>query len=176
MKNKNIDKDFQDFMDSNSAHPPEHISTNILNIVKSDLDPSHTIVFSKLLGVQAFVGFLTLTFCPQFDLSLTNNYELFHYLHNTFGANVCMAICGSIFIGTGAIFASYLLNLSELRKIKDSKLLYYFSISSIAIASFTLLGAEIYLTLTIFWLMGATLAGVLLFELNRLLRLKVAFH
>ncbi|MDC0980261.1 hypothetical protein OAQ84_00850 [Bdellovibrionales bacterium] len=173
---KDQDQDFQDFLNSKNISPPEQISANVLTHVKSDLDPSHLTVFSKLMGIQAFIGLLTLTFCPQFNLSLTNNYELFHLLHHTFGESVCMAICGSIFIGSGAIFASYLLSLGEIRKIKESKFLYYLLISSIAVLTFIFLGADIYLKLTLFWFIGASLAGALLFELNWNLRLKMIVH
>ena len=74
-KNKD-DKDFLDFINSKGVNPPEELSNKILSFVKADLNPSHQIVFSKILSIQAFIGFLTLVFCPQFDHSLTNNYEL----------------------------------------------------------------------------------------------------
>lgn len=174
MKDKKSSQDFGDFLDSNNSSTPEEVNARVLNYVKSDLDPSHRKVFSKLVCIQGFVGFLTLTFCPQFDLSLTSNDRLFHYLHHAFGANICMAICGSIFIGSGAIFASYVLSLNEIRKIKESKLLYYTSLSSLALASFALIGADVYATMSVFWFLGASLIGALFFECNRLLRFKLA--
>ena len=174
MKDKKSSQDFGDFLDPNNSSTPEEVNARVLNYVKSDLDPSHRKVFSKLVCIQSFVGFLTLTFCPQFDLSLTSNDKLFHYLHHTFGANICMAICGSIFIGSGAIFASYVLSLNEIRKIKESKLLYYTSLSSLALASFGLIGADVYVKMSVFWFLGASLIGALFFECNRLLRFKIA--
>jgi len=176
MKNQNFDKDFQDFLNSKEMTPPESLDSSILNYVKSDLNPSHLKVFSKLLVIQGFVGLVTLLFCPQFNLSLTNNHDFFHYLHHTFVENICMAICGSIFIGSGAIFGSYLLNLSEIKKVHQSKLLYYFSISSVSVMTFMLFGAEIYLKTATFWLAGASIAGILSFELNRIFRLRIMAH
>ena len=175
MIDPNDEKDFQDFMNTKGANPPEELSNKILSFVKNDLNPSHKIVFSKLLGIQAFIGLLTMTFCPQFSLSLTNRFELFHYFHHQFGKNICMAICGSIFIGSGAIFAAYLLKTSEVRKINESILQYYSSISIIALFSFFLLGSETYLALALYWLIGSTIGGLVMFETNRFIR-KEVFH
>ena len=158
--------DFNDFKHNDSNSPGKSLDLKIFNYVRSEIDPSVTVVFSKLIGVQALIGFITLTFCPQFSLSLTNNHELFHYLHYQFGKSICMAICGSIFIGTGAVVSAYLLKSSEIQKVRRSSLLYYFSITSIALAFFTLLGPNMYLKLAGFWFIGAFIAGISMLELN----------
>lgn len=174
-KNKH-NSDFLDFMNSNEVKPSDELNNRVRNIIQSDLNPSHKVVFSKLLGIQAFIGFLTLIFCPQFNLSLTNNFDLFHYFHHTFGENICMAICGSIFIGSGALFAAYLLKPSEVKKVRESKFLYYTSLSIIALSSFFLLGSEIYLVLTAYWLVGSILSGSIIFEINGFIRRKILHH
>lgn len=167
--------EFEDFKKSDSALPTEELSKKVLNIVKDDIEPRSAIVFSKLLAIQTLVGFLTLTLCPQFSLSLTNKHELFHYFHYKFGESICMMICGSIFIGTGAIVAAYVLKKSEVQKIRSSTFLYYFTITSIALASFTMIGTEIYLRLASLWFLGALIAGMSMFELNFRLR-KMVFY
>ena len=73
MIDPNNKKDYTDFIKAKGVHPPEELNHKVLDYVKKDLNPSHIVVFTKLLSVQAFIGFLTLTFCPQFNLSLTNN-------------------------------------------------------------------------------------------------------
>jgi hypothetical protein len=165
--------DFQAFMNSQGLSPSEKLNDKILNFVKADLDPSHKMVFLKLLGIQAFIGFLTLTFCPQFKLSLTNKHDLFHYFHHNFGESICMIICGSIFIGSGALFAAYLLKSNEIKKIRESRLLYYTSISIVALSVFFLLGSDIYLKLTFFWFSGSTIGGIIMFETNRFIRKEI---
>lgn len=170
----NFEKDYQDFLSAEKEAPSEKISNDILNYVKSDLNPTHKVVFLKLLSIQAFIGSLTLLFCPQFSLSLTNNHKLFHYFHYNFGEDICMFVCGSIFIGSGAIFAAHLMKRSEIKKIQTSKILYYFSISSIFLATFIFIGSETYLRLLAFWFIGASTSGIVLFELNRLIRDRVA--
>ncbi|MCB0272393.1 MAG: hypothetical protein KDD46_05210 [Bdellovibrionales bacterium] len=173
MKKSILNQDFQQFLATNNITAPEPIQKNVLNHVKNDLNPSHSVVYSKLLAVHAMIGSLTLLFCPQFDMSLTHNYHLFHYFHHTFGKYVCMFICGTIFIGTGAIFAAYLLKKSEVLLIKETQWLYYTSISMMAVLSFMLLGADVYLPLAVFWFAGASISGIVLFNLNYRLRQKL---
>ena len=84
-------------------------------------------------------------------------------------------ICGFIFIGSGSLLATYTLKLSELKKIKDSKILYYFGITSIALTSFLILGADIYLKLAFFWFLGASFGGIIVFEINQNIR-EYIFH
>ena len=163
-------KDFNDFVNSSNSSPTPEMNEQILNFVSNDLNPGHAMVLGKLSIIQAFIGIITMTFCPQFDMSLTNNYDLFHFFHHTFGEIACMAICGSIFMGSGAIFASYLLKSSEIQKIKSSSFLYYLSMTAFAMGIFFILGAEFYLTLSAAWFVGASLGGIFLFQVNQLLR------
>jgi hypothetical protein len=166
-------EDFLAFTKSEGHSPSNQLSQKILSSIKNDLNPSHKIVFTKLIGIQAFIGTMTLLFCPQFSLSLTNKHELFHYFHHTFGERICMVICGSIFIGSGAVLAAYILKTSEVRKIKESCILYYFSIASIALSLLMLFGVSTYLNLALYWLLGASAGGLLMFETNRVIRKKV---
>lgn len=164
-----MNKDFQDFLQGRQS-TPKKLDQAVLEIVHKDLNPEHKIVFFKLTLIQGFIGLITMLFCPQFNFSLTNNYDLFHYFHTTFGHAVCMVFCGSIFLGSGAIFASYILSQGEVNKIKESRFLYYLGLSIMAVSSFMLFGADIYLNLLSYWLIGAIGGGVLFFELNRLVR------
>lgn len=84
-----------------------------------------------------------------------------------------MVICGSIFVGSGALLAAYILKAGEIRKIRASRFLYYFSITSIALTAFLLLGADVYLNLAIFWFIGAYIGGLVLFEVNQIIRKEV---
>lgn len=168
-----MNKDYNDFIKP-SKKVPDHLNESILSMIYSDLNPSHKVVFAKLTLIQGFIGFITMLFCPQFKFSLTNNYDLFHYFHKNFGHQVCMIICGSIFLGSGAIFASYILKEGEIKKIKNSRFLYYMALSIIAVAVFMIFGAEIYISLLAFWLIGAIGGGVIAFELNRIIRKQFA--
>ena len=163
-------KDYEDFVNSEGVKPPKELDSKIINYVRYDLNPDMKIVFFKLIGIQAFIGVLTLLFCPQFELSLTNNHDLYHYFHYTFGTYGCYSICGALFVGSGAIFASYLLRKSEVQKIRSNKSLCYLAISLIALSLFLLFGAEVYLTAALAWLVGAMLGGLLMVEINGFFR------
>lgn len=108
--------------------------------------------------------------CPQFQMSLTNNYEVFHYFHYRYGEAVCMMICGSIFLGSGAMVASVAMNKGEVRMIRKVKTFSFFSLASISLLSFLLLGAEIYLSAAFFWLLGGGISGTIFFESGLIIR------
>tara|TARA_Y100000590_G_scaffold470776_1_gene670455 strand:+ start:84937 stop:85467 length:531 start_codon:yes stop_codon:yes gene_type:complete len=164
------ENDYNDFLSSEGNQPPTGISKKIVDFVHRDLNPEHKIVFLKLLVIQLFIGLLTLLFCPQFELSLTNNHKLYHYFHYAFGTYGCFAACGALFIGSGAVLASYILKRSEVRKIRTSRFLYFLSISMVAVSFFLLFGANIYFTAAGAWLIGAVLGGLSMFELNSYFR------
>ena len=163
-------KDFHEFAQYKDEKVPQDISEHIKNYVQKELNPSHQQVFIKLISIQAFIGFLTLIFCPQFQISLTNNFDFFHFFHHNFGESICMMICGSIFTGSGALFAAYILQAQEIKKIKESRLLYHISISIIALSTFLVLGSVIYLVLSLYWFIGSVISAMLLFEVNTILR------
>ncbi len=173
MIDKNRYEEYQNFLSAEPVDPPEDLSRKALNSVYRDLIPSHRIVFFKLLLVQSFIGFISLLFCPQFDLSLTNNYEVYHFFHKNFGQQVCLILCGGIFVGSGAIFASFLLSKAEIGIIRNSKILYYLSTSSLFLSAFMLFGVKIYVDLAIFWLVGAIFIGLFCFELSSIARIKL---
>jgi drug/metabolite transporter (DMT)-like permease len=172
-KANHIKEDFLDFKkrDHKSAGP--FLSSEIFSYIHKELNPNHVFVFSKLISIQGFVGMITLLFCPQFTLSLTNNHELFHYFHHSFGEGICMMICGAIFIGSGSVFAASILKREEINKIRSTRFLYYFSLISILIMVLILFGAKVYLGLLPYWLFGALFSGLVLFELQTVLRLRL---
>lgn len=175
MTNPNENKDFQDFLSSGKMeHTPSlELDNQIKGYVQRDLNPDKKVVYLKLISTQAFIEVLTLLFCPQFEMSFTSNHDLYHYFHYTFGILWCFAICGSIFIGSGAIFAAYILNLSEVRVIKENRILSYLSLSIIALMTFIGLGAEVYLNAVVAWISGATFGGLIMLELNSILKEKL---
>jgi hypothetical protein len=174
MKDKDmLNNDYTSFKNSQELGPNSLLRDSILNHVKEDLSVDHKAVFIKTLLIQAFIGVLTLLFCPQFEMSLTNNFELFHLFHHSFGSQVCMMICGSIFIGTGALFASSILRTSELQLITKNKFLYLTFISGFLITGLLLFGAEIFLAGLFFWLLGAFISGSLVYEGIYLLKSRI---
>lgn len=155
--------DFPRFVKEDSDSAPSHLSAAILTHVKQEIEPEHKSIFFKLISIQAFVGIVSLIFCPQFELSLTNNYELFHFFHYKFGEQICMMICGAIFLGSGALAASFLLNRFELKRIGESNFLYSFTIGFIALSVLFVLGTPVYNSLLLFWFSGAIGSNLIIF-------------
>lgn len=168
----NNQKDFKKFLEI-SHTTPESLDSKVITLISNELQVSHTVVFSKILGVQGFIGILTMLFCPQFDMSLTNNYELFHFFHRTLGHSLCMVICGSIFLGSGAFVAGLVLNSAERKHILNSKFLYALSLSAAALSSMYLIGAQFYLNSVIYWTIGALLSQMVLFVLSSKLKYRL---
>lgn len=162
-------QDFESFTQGETPSPT-HLDERVLTFVHNELNPPHQKVFLKLVLVQGFIGALTLLFCPQFNLSLTNYYDLFHFFHMTFGHKICMIICGGIFLGSGAFFSTYILSNEEVNQIKKSRFLYYTGLSILAVSTFMVFGAEVYLNAVIFWLIGSIGIGIAVFEANRSIR------
>lgn len=168
----NNHKDFNNFLDD-SHKTPEHLDSKVMTLISNELQVSHSVVFSKILGVQGFIGILTMLFCPQFEMSLTNNYDLFHFFHRTFGHSVCMIICGSIFLGSGAFVAGLVLNSAERKHILNSKYLYALSLSAAALSGMYLVGAQFYLNSVIYWTIGALISQIVLFILSSKLKYRL---
>lgn len=173
---KHIDnRDFDEFLRSGGRTPQKDVSQAILDRVRSDLEPPVSLVFTKLLLVQSIVGVMTLLFCPQFNLSLTNNYDLFHFFHRNFGQTICMAICGGIFVGSGALIGSFILRKPEMNQVAKRPLLYYFAVASVFLSAFLLLGVDVYLEAALAWMVGSWLIGCGFYLMSRRVRLFFRF-
>lgn len=168
-----MNKDYNSFTKNNSDSPSPELSTFLKSKIAKELQPDTKIVLLKLLAIQGIIGTLTMLFCPQFNLSLTNNHELFHYFHRNYGDIVCMLICGSIFMGTSAFFSSYILNFAEIKRIKESRILFNIATTGILVSILLILGADIYIKLFFFWLIGALISSISLFEINTYIKQKV---
>jgi hypothetical protein len=169
----NKKNDFKDFLKHNESSPSDDLSRNVLNSVRRDMIPNKGVVYTKLVLVQAFIGVITMLFCPQFSMSLTSNDELYHFFHRTFGHYGCMMVCGSIFIGSGALFSSTIMTWSEIRLVRSSKVLSYLVLSGVFATAFLFIGAEVYLDMAIAWIIGATLSGSIFFQVSSILKRKI---
>ena len=170
---KSENEEFINFLNSDPLSPPRKLEEQLMKEIRLTWYPQKRTVFSKLLLIQATIGTLTMLACPQFQMSLTNNHEVFHYFHYHFGETICMMICGSILLGSGAVVASLALNKGEVRMLRKTKTLSYFSLASISLFAFLLLGAEVYLSAAFFWLLGGVVSSAILFESGLIIREEV---
>ncbi len=167
--------DFDLFKEEPIKSSPIELDQKVKGQVYKALTPKPFSLFLKLISLHGIVGFLTMLFCPQFDMSLTNNHEVFHYLHHNFGAQICMFICGMIFLGTGSLISASFIRIEEMRAIHRHNILYPLGLSSTFLFFFFAFGAEIYLKMTLFWVLGAILSSIIFFEAVRFARIKIFY-
>lgn len=167
-----MNNDYKDFLSHQEIHSSEKVSRDIYNFVNKELSPTKLNVLKKLIFLQLLIGSITLLFCPQFKMSLTANFDLFHYFHRTFGSKICMIICGAIFMTPTTIVACVILNKAEIDLIRDSRGLFSVVISMLSLLCFMLAGAKVFVAMTLFWVLGAVSIPLFIYEINYTLRKK----
>ena len=158
-------KEFLEFMEENGESPPSFLSERILSEIHAKLNPSLFLVLVKVTGIYFITAILILLICPQFGLTLAAEEGIVYFL-NFFGPYICTALCGALFLGSGAAMASLLLLPEELRKLRPLRVLYFAVFGMFALAIFWMLGAEIALGLGVAWLLGSISGESVAFELG----------
>lgn len=154
-------KDFNEFMELDGVEPPNEASEKILAKTKKLMNPSSWLVFSKLLGVHAIFGTLSLAVCNQFGLNPFNTSLSLSDYFMTFGNSFCMTMCGVIFVSFSLIAAWFVLSKDEFAVLKKNYPIQVFSLSLISLATFVALGAQISLSIAILWVIGAFIGGAI---------------
>jgi hypothetical protein len=167
----NEEREFMEFIDAESADPPIAVSEKIHKAVARDLMPMTWKVLLKFGMIQSAVAFITLLVCPQFELDLGLIRHDDAHLKALFGELGYMALCGAIFLSSGAVLAAVLLRAEELRAIKRIEYLYLFLASAIALMIFWQLGMPTALASYAAWFIGAFGGSILGFAMIKRLRL-----
>ncbi len=165
----NLSSEYDEFLSAKDEVVPRRLTESVHIHIRTDLRPSPFKVFSKVLFTQMMVGAGTLTFCPQFGLSLTSMMELNHFFMR-YGHTFCTLACGAIFVSFSLTIASLMLRPEEVRVLKRNSVLQLTVLSTLSLGFFIALGAEIVFTLALVWMLGAILGGALSLELGWLLR------
>lgn len=173
-KKTNWESEFADFLLTEPMEIPQSLTDTVLQKIQRELNPSFLDIFLKISFIHFAVGFLTLLFCPQFDISITSQLGLVPYLMQ-FGHEVCTFGCGAIFVGVSVLASSFYLMPEEIKVLKKYVFLQIITLSTLSIGFFIALGAEIVLSLGMIWLSGATLGGILSLDLGWALRRRIQF-
>jgi hypothetical protein len=167
--------DFLDFQSSEISIPPDHLSQRILRNVQIDLNPSVWRVFARLALIHFCVGLMTLSICPQFGFKLLGNDVGLMGVFMHFGPYGCGIGCGSFFLGTSILIASFLLRIEELRQFKKNSFLVVGALVLLSMGFFIMLDApKILFGFAIAWLLGSFLMGISLVEIVCAVRLKLS--
>ena len=154
-------QEFQNFTEATPVAPPEHLDARLSERVRRDLHPPLGFIFTKLTATHFLAGVVTLTFCPQFGVSLSGGRDILFFLHALEAPVLFYALCGLIFIGSGAVLAPLFLTRDELRTLSRRQYLFFLAYSPLAYVALSLLGDESFHIHGVCWLGGA-LAGHLL--------------
>ncbi len=163
------ESEFADFLRSEPAEVPQKLTETILEKIHQQLNPSFLQVIKKISFIHFIVGFFTLLFCPQFNVSITSQLGLVSYLMQ-FGHKVCTFSCGVIFVGISIIVSSFYLDPEEIKVFKKYEFLQLLVLSSLSLGFFVSAGAEIVLSLGLIWQAGAIIGGILSLDLGWTLR------
>jgi hypothetical protein len=158
-------QEFSEFVSSETMQPPKNLSESVLSKIHADLNPSYWLVFAKLSGIHAVMGFITLLFCPQFGLGITDGMGLMG-LFMRFGDQACMLGCGAVFMGGSALTASLLLRAEEVRAIRRTEVLQISVLALLSMGVFICTGAGVVASLGAFWVLGSVIGGLGTFELG----------
>ena len=167
MDPKEWTEDFKLFMDGAEVAPPQQVRNKIFNFVHQDLNPSLWLVLAKLGGIHAVVGSFSLSICSQFGMGKGDTVMQVFMSH---GAFTCMAFCGALFLGLTTFVAGFVLSVSEIKKIRATAYAPIVLLGTLSLLLFLFFGAEIALNLALAWFFGALLTGILITELNLLVR------
>ena len=168
---KKILDDYKDFLDSDGASVPQDLRQNTQEKIVALLKPSAWLVFFKLIGIHSLVGSLSLAVCHQFEMNpFQTNVSLAHWFMSMGGHGACMIFCGVLFVGGSVLAAGCLLSREEVRALRRTEFLQILALGVLSLVAFKLVGAELVLTFTGLWLLGALLGGFLAAEISAKLR------
>lgn len=155
-------KDFGDFVSQGTeTSAPEELNKSIVGRVQRALNPSPLLVFTKLLGIHTSVSILSLAICDQFGVTTFNTgFSLASYFMK-FGHTTCLVLCGFLFISLSVMAACIFLKPEEIKVFYKNSLFQASGLSLLSLLVFAILGAEIFLGISFFWLAGALLGGIL---------------
>lgn len=163
--NQSIKEDFNKFLDTPSVIPPSHLSKKIQNRIHLNLNPPILMVFGKLVLAHLIVGPISLTFCSQFGMGQS------HHSGNGFskymmglGMETCMIVCGAIFLIFSLLAATLILRIEELKIIRKTCLLQVLGLGLLSIGAFVCMGSDLVFSLTMYWLTGAAIGGMIAIE------------
>ena len=170
-----MNRDFDEFKQIEPVLPPNSVTRSILARVHRDLHPSAWKVFSKLALIHFFTALATLSLCPQFGWRLFGDGMGLMQYFSGLGDTGCGAACGSLFLGTSLLTATFLLRPEEVRCLRKNRLLELGALTLLSLGFFLMIHAEIAIGFGLAWLVGSVLGGIATLELGWVIRLNIPF-
>ncbi len=153
--------DYEDFIAAETFQVPDKLNEKTLGTASRLLNPKSEIIFLKVLGIYLTIGFFSLSVCHQFGVNpFQTERSLDHWLMSFGGHQVCMLICGILFVGSSLLVSGYFLTLEEIIVLRRHQFLHILTLGLLSLGLFTAFGAEFILSIGIIWLVGGIIGGV----------------
>jgi hypothetical protein len=151
---------------------PNELNQKIMDHVRGKLHPNLTQLMLKFFIIHIIAGVFTLALCPQFGFT---TFKLPFNLMNTFmvfGMAVCNFLCGIFFTATSVILSAFVLERDEVRALKHKKTLATLTILLSSIGFFSIMNPNVFLELSLLWLLGAAMGVIFTLEIGGRLLVK----
>lgn len=159
--------EYTEFANSKEVSVPSTMLSNL----KKRLFPNPWMIFGKVLGIHASIGFISLGFCHQFGLNpFGTEYSLMSWFMKVGGHNFCMIACGIFFMTTTYLLLNLILSLEELETFRRHEWLQTGVLGLVSLAAFYFFGAEIIATFAGLWILGAFIGALITIEGSYLIR------
>ena len=165
--NHNFEREFEVFVATPPATPPQSVSGEIFCKIQADLLPSIGKVFSKLALIHIATSLFTLSVCPQFGFSVFETGMGLNHLFMAFGETGCAMACGFFFLGSTAVIATLLLKKEDLNVLKTNRLSELTALTLISLGFFIMMNAQLVLSVAIAWFLGSVMGGALMLETEK---------
>ncbi len=145
------------FLSTEGQKPPQDISSSLLSKVRKDLNPSISLVASKLFFFHMTTAAVMLLFCPQLGVGPVLDVPLIMDWFMHFGALPCATFCGILFMAASTSVSALLLRRDELRVANRHRFTCVTLIVALSFSGLMLVGGKSDRWSYIFWICGAIL-------------------
>ena len=156
-----LSKEFDDFSKIAPEKIPSNIEEDILKQASQDLLKTKIKALTAVSFIHLIAGAFIISVCPQFDIQFFPNFMGLLSIFMRFGHNVCMFLCGSLFISASVTASAIILPKVYKQYLYSIR---YYKIAGLAIGSllvFSLVSVVPLTVPTLLWLAGALIFGQL---------------
>lgn len=162
---------YQSFLETEVISPCSELNSYVFSQVAKDLNPSELSVFVHLSFVCMIAGAISLSFCPQFGVSLSPYHLSLMSYFQALGVIGCGLACGAVFLGSSVLIAGFVLRPEQIKVLVDSRGLQFSALALLSMGALICLGGELVTAeYVIAWLVSSVFSSLLSFKAAVLLR------
>lgn len=144
----------------------DQVSAKIIESVKNKIKPDIKSIFLKLFVVHLAVALVTLSVCPQLGVSSFKTNIDFSHMFLMFGDKGCELICGFFFTSASIAVSFLFLTRDEVRFLSFNKTYLASVFILISIGLLLMFNSQLFVELSILWLIGTFIGVVGTLELG----------